>query len=73
MSGVEDVLTLEEASERIGVAVSTLRRQARDGVLRASRKGYTWLVTFEEIDRYAREHKGKPGRKRKESNRDEPN
>ncbi|GEM_PF-5883573 len=62
------VLTLREAEERIGVSHVTLQKQAQKGALRAVLVGMQWLVTVEEIDRYAREHKGKPGRPRKQSN-----
>ena len=63
--GGEEVLTLKEASARIGVAVSTLRMQAERGVLQATLRGKTWLVLATEVDRYEREHKGKKGRPRK--------
>lgn len=59
------VLTLKEAEERIGVSHVTLQKQAQKGVLHAVLIGKQWLVTVDEIDRYAREHKGKPGRPRK--------
>lgn len=59
------VLTLKEAEERIGVSHVTLQKQAQKGALHAVLVGMQWLVTVEEIDRYAREHKGKPGRPRK--------
>lgn len=64
VGGVE-VLTLVEAGARIGVSPHTLRRSAEAGTLRADKKGKTWLVTAEEADRYARENKGRPGRKPK--------
>lgn len=63
--GEDELLTLVEASERIGVSVSTLRKQAEAGTLQAMLKGKTWLVYAREADRYAREHKGKPGRRPK--------
>jgi excisionase family DNA binding protein len=64
IKGIE-VLTLVEAGERIGVSPHTLRRSAEAGTLHADKKGKTWLVTADELDRYARENKGKPGRKPK--------
>lgn len=60
------LLPLREAAHRIGVSRTTLQKQARKGVLRAVLIGNQWLVTTQEIDRYAREHKGKQGRPRKE-------
>jgi hypothetical protein len=60
-----EILTLAEVSKRIGVSTTTLRIQAENGVLRGIVKGGVWLTTPAEADRYAREHKGKPGRKRK--------
>lgn len=56
------MLTLQEAHERIGVSVSTLREQAQKGRLKATLRGKTWLVLASEVDRYARENKGKQGR-----------
>lgn len=64
--GEDELLTLREASDRIGVSVSTLRTQAEKGTLTAILKGNTWLVLASEADRYAAEHKGKPGRKPKQ-------
>ncbi len=63
--GETEVLTLRQASEQIGVAISTLRKQAESGTLNALLVGKTWVVTAEEVERYARENKGKPGRKPK--------
>jgi excisionase family DNA binding protein len=63
--GGDELLTLQEASERVGVSVSTLREQAQKGVLKASLRGRVWLVLASELDRYVNEHKGKPGRKPK--------
>ncbi len=59
------LLPLREAAQRIGVSKTTLQKQARKGVLRAILIGNQWLVTPEEADRYAHEHKGKQGRPRK--------
>ncbi len=59
--GDEEVLTLQQASERIGVSHETLQKQVKRGVLRAELLGRQWVVTANELQRYAREHKGKPG------------
>jgi len=64
--GSTTLLPLREAAQRIGVSRNTLQKQARKGVLRAMFIGNQWLVTVEEIDRYARVHKGKRGRPRKQ-------
>jgi hypothetical protein len=61
--GDEEVLTLKQAEERIGVNHKTLHRQAKKGVLKAQLMGKTWLVTASELERYEREHKGKVGPK----------
>lgn len=57
-----DMLSLEEAAARIDVSTSMLRTQARKGVLKAEKQGGAWFVSAEEVDRYAREHRGKRGR-----------
>jgi excisionase family DNA binding protein len=56
------VLTLTEAAEELGLAASTLRHQVQAGRLRARLIGKTYVVTPGELDRYRREHLGKPGR-----------
>jgi len=56
------MLTLTEAAARLGLAASTLRHQAQAGRLRARLIGKTYVVTAREVERYRREHLGKPGR-----------
>ncbi len=63
--GRQEVLSLVDAGERLGVSAHTLRRSVLRGTLRGVKVGKTWLVTAEEVERYARENKGKPGRKPK--------
>lgn len=65
--GGDVLLTLQEASEQVGLSVSTLREQAQKGVLKADLRGRVWLVLASELERYARENKGKPGRKPKQT------
>ena len=56
------MLTLTEAADQLGLAASTLRHQVQAGHLRARLVGKTYVVTAGEIERYRREHLGKPGR-----------
>jgi excisionase family DNA binding protein len=60
IGGVE-VLTLEEAAARLGLASSTLRHQIRNGALAAERLGGRYVVTAEAVEAYAQEHRGKHG------------
>ena len=55
-------LTLSEAAEELGLSATTLRHQVHAGRLRARLVGKTYVVTPGELDRYRREHLGKPGR-----------
>jgi excisionase family DNA binding protein len=60
------VLSLHQAAERLGVSHRTLRAQAHKGVLRATRISERfYVVTEQEVERYRREHLGKPGPKPK--------
>ena len=63
--GRQEVLSLVDAGERLGVSAHTLRRSVLRGTLQGVKIGKTWLVTVEEVERYERENKGKPGRKKK--------
>ena len=56
------MLTLTEAADELGLAASTLRHQVQAGRLRARLIGKTYVVSGREVDRYRREHLGKPGR-----------
>ena len=56
------LVTLAEAGTRLGVSASTLRHQIANGRLRARLVGKTYVVTPGELERYRREHLGKPGR-----------
>ena len=55
-------LTLVEMAEELGVKSTTaLRRLCEAGVLRAEKKGKTWLIHTAEVERYKRERKrGRP-------------
>lgn len=66
---LDNLFDLENASlylrDRWNVDVSskTLRHQIEKQVLRAYRSGHNWIVWREDLDRYAQDHAGKPGRK----------
>lgn len=62
IEGVE-MLSLKQAAERLDVAYSTLRRQAKSGALRATMIADSYVVTAAEVERYRRENKGKTGPK----------
>ena len=57
------MLSLSEADAQLGVTAGMLRVQAARGVLRAEKVGPMWVVAEEEVERYRREHLGKPGRR----------
>lgn len=50
-----DFLTLEEAAERLGVSVSTLRHWIRRGRARASRRGGAYVLRDREVERLSKE------------------
>ncbi len=64
-TGGDQLLTLSQAAERLGLSRKTLWLQVDRGVLHATRIGSVWVVTESEMERYSREHKGKPGGKPK--------
>lgn len=59
------MLTLTEAAARLGLSASTLRTQVHEGRLKARLVGKTWTVTVAEVERYARENRGRRGRPKK--------
>lgn len=59
--GDEEVITLSEAADLLGLQRGTLVRQARRGVLKARMSGSVYLVTGAEVKRYQKEHMGKRG------------
>jgi excisionase family DNA binding protein len=56
-------MTLTEAAKDLGVAPATLRHQIRNRRLQATKVGRDWVVSDEEIHRYAAISRGKPGRR----------
>lgn len=66
MKGMEGFMTLQELAQRLNLtSTDGLRHQIRRGVLSAEKIGTgahaIWLITEEEADRYAREHRGRQG------------
>lgn len=59
---MDELLTLAEAAEKLGIAPVTLRAGIARGTLRARKFGQTWVTTEEEVDRYARHSLGQVGR-----------
>ena len=58
------MLTLAQAGALLGVSPATLRNQVRNGRLRATLIGKTYVVTPREVERYRAESLGRPGRHR---------
>lgn len=57
-------MTLTEMAHSLGLKNTTpLRRLCESGALRAEKKGKTWLVPLDEVERYRQERLGKPGPK----------
>lgn len=59
---MDELLTINEAAESLGLAASTLRHQVKRGRLQAHQMGTMWLVTRAEVERYRDENLGRPGR-----------
>lgn len=59
-------MTLNEAAEFLGVAPATLRHQIKNKRLEAIKLGRDWMVSDEEIRRYAATSRGRPGRRSRE-------
>lgn len=58
---VEGYFTVEEAANCLGVSISNVQKQARNGKLQAIRRGHNLWITKEAIEQYRREHKGRHG------------
>ncbi len=57
-------MTLGEMAAELGLRSGDgLRRQVLRGALRAEKIGKTWVVTRDEMERYAREHLGQRGQR----------
>jgi excisionase family DNA binding protein len=57
MATTRRLVTIPEAARSLGLAASTLRRQARRGKLAATKIGRDWYVTEGEVERYRLDHK----------------
>jgi hypothetical protein len=62
MTDLEDVISLAEAGDELGLSASTLRHQAQLGRLDAKVVGKTWITTRQEVERYRVEQLGRVGR-----------
>ena len=51
------LVTIPEAARSLGLAESTLRRQARLGKLAAHKIGRDWYVTVGEVERYRHDNR----------------
>ena len=56
-------MTLTEAAALLGLAASTLRRQAGRGHLHARKVGRDWQVSRAAVERYRRERWGRHGKR----------
>jgi excisionase family DNA binding protein len=59
--GREEVLTLAQAAEVIGLSPNTLRNQIKNGALHGWLVGKTYVVRPKDLETYRKKHKGKPG------------
>lgn len=67
--GKEEAYTLVEASAVCGLSPHTLRAQIKNDVLPATMAGKTYLVRAKDLEKYMRDHAGRPGRPKKKSPR----
>jgi hypothetical protein len=64
MTKQEEMIPLRDAAADLGLAHTTLARQARLGRIRGARKvGPIWVVSRDSLNRYRDESLGKPGRR----------
>ena len=59
---MDDLLSLAEAAEELGVAPVTLRAAIGRGRFSARKFGPVWVTTRAEVERYRRESLGQRGR-----------
>jgi hypothetical protein len=63
-NSLDDIMSLAEAADELGLGQSTLRAQVKARHLVARNVGKTWITTRDEVERYRRNHLGKIGRPR---------
>lgn len=57
----DELLSIKDAAERIGLKRNTLFKQIHRGAMKVSKADRGYVVTVGELRRYEREHKGKRG------------
>ena len=62
---VSTMLTTTEAAARLGVTPEAVRKAIKRGHMTATKHGRDWLVSEEEVERYADKPRNKGGRPRK--------
>ena len=58
-------MTTQEAADRLGLSVVTVRHQIANGALRAEKRGRDYWLTEAAVRDYAERHQGRVGRPRK--------
>lgn len=58
MPDIADYMTTEEAAEKLGFHVISIRRLVRDGKLKGVKVGPTWLVSRKSVDEYLKSTDG---------------
>jgi hypothetical protein len=58
---VENLLTLSQAADELGLKPATLRSQIRFGAVAGTKIGPIWTVSRKEVERYRENHLGKYG------------
>jgi hypothetical protein len=59
---LDDIISLADAAEDLGIDPSGLRAQAAAGRIEAKLVGKTWITTRQEVERYRAERLGRVGR-----------
>jgi hypothetical protein len=62
---LDDVISLRDAADELGITPTTLRAQAAEGRFEARNiEGLGWITTQQAVERYREERLGKVGRPR---------
>lgn len=59
---LDDIISITEAAQDLGIDPSGLRAQAAAGRIEAKLVGKTWITTRQEVERYRAERLGRVGR-----------